>query len=189
MPKLSCLYLQGNPVVNKIRNYRKKLIAMIPNLKYLDDRPVFENDRRCAEAFVSGGVEAERAERMKIREEEEARQRRNFEYIKKVREEGWRKRRIAMGLDPNKKGDPAFDEMSTDSGEIPLPTPSPHRHHCHHCPCGSLTPIAPSALLVTEFQIWTPRMSRFPRNQRSWWPRGRSSPHIRPGRTRRSHQS
>ena len=136
MPKLSCLYLQGNPVVNKIRNYRKKLIAMIPNLKYLDDRPVFENDRRCAEAFVSGGVEAERAERMKIREEEEARQRRNFEYMKKVREEGWRKRRIAMGLDPNKKGDPAFDEMSTDSGEIPLPTPSPH-HHCHHCLCCS----------------------------------------------------
>ena len=52
MPNLSCLYLQGNPVVNKVRNYRKRLIAMLPNLKYLDDRPVFENDRRCAEAFV-----------------------------------------------------------------------------------------------------------------------------------------
>ena len=54
MPNLSCLYLQGNPVVNKVRNYRKRLIAMLPNLKYLDDRPVFENDRRCAEAFVQG---------------------------------------------------------------------------------------------------------------------------------------
>ena len=115
MPNLSCLYLQGNPVVNKIRNYRKNLIAMLPNLKYLDDRPVFENDRRCAEAFVAGGVEAERAERLKIRQEEEEKQRRNFEYMKKVREEGWRKRRIAMGLDPNKKGDPAFDDMDTDS--------------------------------------------------------------------------
>ena len=63
----------------------------------------------------SGGVEAERAERVKIREEEEARQKRNFEYMKRVREEGWRKRRIAMGLDPNKKGDPAFDDLSSDS--------------------------------------------------------------------------
>jgi len=62
-----------------------------------------------------GGVEAERAERVKIREEEEARQKRNFEYMKRVREEGWRKRRIAMGLDPNKKGDPAFDNLSSDS--------------------------------------------------------------------------
>ena len=115
MPNLSCLYLQGNPVVSKIKNYRKTLIASLPNLRYLDDRPVFENDRRCAEAFISGGVQAERDERTKIREEEDAKRQRNFEYMRKIREEGWRKRRIALGLDPNKKGDPFFDELDTDS--------------------------------------------------------------------------
>lgn len=43
------------------------------------------------------------------------RNRQNFEFMKKIREDGWRKRRIAMGLDPNKEGDPAFDELDTDS--------------------------------------------------------------------------
>ena len=33
--------------------------------------PVFENDRRCAEAFARGGVQAEREERTKLKEEEE----------------------------------------------------------------------------------------------------------------------
>ena len=40
----------------KIRNYRKVMIAKLPNLKYLDDRPVFGEDRRYAEAFKRGGI-------------------------------------------------------------------------------------------------------------------------------------
>lgn len=63
MPSLAVLYLSGNPVTKKIENYRKTLIARLPNLKYLDDRPVFEEDRKYAEAFHSGGMEAERAAR------------------------------------------------------------------------------------------------------------------------------
>ena len=63
MPKLAVLYLNGNEVTKKIKNYRKTMIAKIPTLKYLDDRPVFPEDRRFAEAFFRGGFEEERKER------------------------------------------------------------------------------------------------------------------------------
>ena len=63
MPNLGVLYMQGNPVCKKISNYRKVLTSRIPTLKYLDDRPVFEDDRRYAEAWAKGGIEAERNER------------------------------------------------------------------------------------------------------------------------------
>ena len=51
LPDLRCLYVTGNPVVSKIKNYRKTMIATIPTLNYLDDRPVFPVERRCAEAW------------------------------------------------------------------------------------------------------------------------------------------
>ena len=77
MPKLAVLYLQNNGVCSKIKNYRKTLIARIPTLKYLDDRPVFVDDRRNAEAFARGGIEEERAERERIQEEKRSRDKRN----------------------------------------------------------------------------------------------------------------
>ena len=51
LPQLKCLYLKGNPVVSKVKNYRKTIISTIPNLTYLDDRPVDEQERRCAVAW------------------------------------------------------------------------------------------------------------------------------------------
>ena len=51
--------------------YRKTLIAKIPTLKYLDDRPVFEEDRRRAEAFARGGMDEERKEIKKIKKEKD----------------------------------------------------------------------------------------------------------------------
>ena len=56
MPELRCLYLKGNPVVTHMKNYRKTMIAAMPKLSYLDDRPVFEAERRTVEAWCVGGL-------------------------------------------------------------------------------------------------------------------------------------
>lgn len=71
MPRLAVLYMNGNEVVKKIKNYRKTIITKIPTLKYLDDRPVFEDDRRFAEAFSRGGFEEERRERDVVKKEKD----------------------------------------------------------------------------------------------------------------------
>lgn len=82
MDSLAVLYLQNNPICKKIPNYRKTLITRLKNLKYLDDRPVFPEDRRFAEAFYTGGIEAEKLERQKFRDEEEEKHRQQHEAFK-----------------------------------------------------------------------------------------------------------
>lgn len=69
LPNLGVLYLMGNEVCKKIKNYRKTIIHKIPSLKYLDDRPVFEDERRYVAAFFRGGLEAEREERKLYKKE------------------------------------------------------------------------------------------------------------------------
>lgn len=51
LPSLCCVYLKGNPVVSSMKNYRKTLITRLPQLTFLDERPVFDVERRCAEAW------------------------------------------------------------------------------------------------------------------------------------------
>jgi len=82
MPSLGVLYLQGNPVCRKIDYYRKTIISSIPTLKYLDDRPVFEEDRRRAEAWARGGMDEERLEMKRIKQEKEDKHWANHEAFK-----------------------------------------------------------------------------------------------------------
>lgn len=51
----------------------------MPSLHYLDDSPCFPKDRRLAEAFVKGGVSAEREMREEIRAEEDAKRSQSLE--------------------------------------------------------------------------------------------------------------
>lgn len=51
LANLKCLYLKGNPVVSTMKNYRKTIIAALPSLTYLDERPVFEDERRIVNAW------------------------------------------------------------------------------------------------------------------------------------------
>lgn len=111
IPDLKCLYLKGNPVVSKLKNYRKTIISQMKSLLYLDDRPVFEKDRRLSEAWAGGGIDAERQEREKIQQEAAERDRKNFEYMKKIREDGWRKRQERLGLAPG-EADPCHEDVS-----------------------------------------------------------------------------
>ena len=71
LPNLAVLYLQGNDICKKMRNYRKTMIIKLPKLKYLDDKPVFNEERRFAEAFHKGGLELEREERKLFKKEQE----------------------------------------------------------------------------------------------------------------------
>ena len=59
MEKLSVLYVNNNEFKVKIKNYRKMMLGKIKNLDHLDDRPVFEKERRLADAFLVGAKEAE----------------------------------------------------------------------------------------------------------------------------------
>lgn len=45
------------------------MIHKLPTLKYLDDRPVFEDERRYVAAFFRGGIEEERNERKLYKKE------------------------------------------------------------------------------------------------------------------------
>lgn len=71
MPNLRVVYLMGNEIVSLIRSYRKTVVSKLPELRYLDDRPVFDDDRRASNAYIKGGIEEERAERKLMRQEKE----------------------------------------------------------------------------------------------------------------------
>ncbi|GBG33349.1 Dynein assembly factor 1, axonemal [Hondaea fermentalgiana] len=96
--KLSVLYLQGNPCVKKIRFYRKTTIARLKSLKYLDDRPVFPEERLRAEAWcrglAEGSVEAaracEKAELDRQRKEKQEKEEANFRAFEKMMLDGKR---------------------------------------------------------------------------------------------------
>ena len=55
--------MQNNGFVKRIPHYRKSIISRKPTLKYVDDKPVFEDELRYAAAWARGGLEEERKER------------------------------------------------------------------------------------------------------------------------------
>lgn len=114
MPELKVLYLKGNPFVTAIRNYRKTVIAKIPQLSYLDDRPVFKDDRRCAEAFLRGGLEAEREERKLMKEEERDAHRKQMESFRRMCDEAKRAGRERRDM---RKGGTSVWEVGRRSSE------------------------------------------------------------------------
>ncbi|KAI9344318.1 hypothetical protein BDR26DRAFT_835765 [Obelidium mucronatum] len=97
MPELTVLNIMSNPVIPKIPNYRRTMVSRLKKLAYLDDRPIFEKERLATEAWALGGLDAEREERMRQREEERKEHDRNFEALKKLQEEARAKRLEKFG--------------------------------------------------------------------------------------------
>jgi len=88
LPLLSSLKLEGNPIVNKMKSYRKTLILALPRLSSLDSRPIFSADRGAAESWKEGGHKAELASRKSSHAKEKALRK---EQMKQFRE--WKIRR------------------------------------------------------------------------------------------------
>jgi len=117
LPNLRVLYLQNNPVVKKITNYRKTIINAIPSLTYLDDRPVFKDDRRNAEAFARGGNEEERKERQKIKDEEKERHDKNHNAFRAMMAAAREEKRLAEEKARKEKGEPEPSQQKKSEDE------------------------------------------------------------------------
>lgn len=138
IPDLRVVYLMGNPCVKNIRNYRKTLVSKCKALKYLDDRPVFEEERRRTDAWAkvidAGGtndeaMESERNELKQIRKEKDDADERNFLAFEQMMKEGKEIRRLKelekqkeeeqLGILKNGKE----SEVNPFSGEEIIPVP------------------------------------------------------------------
>uniref|UniRef100_A0A672YX83 Dynein, axonemal, assembly factor 1 n=1 Tax=Sphaeramia orbicularis TaxID=375764 RepID=A0A672YX83_9TELE len=93
MPNLRVLNLMGNEVVKKIPHYRKTMIVHLKQLNFLDDRPVFPRDRACAEAWASGGLEAERQEREEWKSKEKRKLQDSLDGMAAIREKALERQR------------------------------------------------------------------------------------------------
>ena len=130
LPELRVLYLQGNPVVKKIPHYRKTVISKCVNLRYLDDRPVFEEERRrvtaWASALATNGIdaanEAEREEIKNIRLEKDEADERNFRAFGEMMREGVLLKR-QKELELSRLGVDMEPATNVFSGEAIIPVP------------------------------------------------------------------
>lgn len=132
MPSLKVLYLQGNELVKLVKQYRKTLIYRCRQLKYLDDRPVFEEERRRVDAWgkaldascgdYKAAQEAERDELDAIRREKKERDERNFLLFEQMMIDGRRKRQEDEAVKARRGPDNnAEHEVNPFSGEKILP--------------------------------------------------------------------
>lgn len=137
---LASLKLDGNGMVKRTKNYRKRMIALVPTLHNLDDFPVFPDERRTAEAYVAGGVEAEKAMRLMLQEESDLRVKKQRDFFEKFLEEARRR--------PAPATTSYFEENSKD----PEPMPASKM----------MIPVTPEDEDPEEEEVYIPKAVRRP---------------------------
>ena len=100
------------------------MIAQLPTLKYLDDRPVFDEDRLFAEAFQRGGFEEERNERDRFKKEKDEKHWKNHEAFQEMITQAREEKRLAdlakaAGLAIEAPQPPASEEVAETNVEVP----------------------------------------------------------------------
>ncbi|KAF0714061.1 Aste57867_4075 [Aphanomyces stellatus] len=130
MPNLRVLYLQGNDVVKHIKQYRKTVVARCKQLRYLDDRPVFDEERRRVDAWykaleetngdMEAALQAERDELAVIRQEKKDKDEANFRYFEEIMRKG-KAERDRREAESNNQANNDQIEISPYSGEKILP--------------------------------------------------------------------
>eukprot|EP00158_Paraphelidium_tribonemae_P005514 Partr_v1_DN27381_c2_g1_i2_m46148 putative dynein, axonemal, assembly factor 1 len=86
MPSLTVLNLANNPIVQTIPSYRKRVISTLSRLTYLDDQPVFPEEREQILAWNRGGLDAEREERARQREQKKLEHEKHYRDMLKIQE-------------------------------------------------------------------------------------------------------
>lgn len=111
LPRLAVLYLHGNPLASSSPHYRQRVLSALRGLTFLDERPVFPNERRGCDAWgaewartggdaAAAGAEEERARAACAREahtEEVARHESFRLMVQQAQEEAAAKRALAAG--------------------------------------------------------------------------------------------
>jgi len=117
MNNLRVVNLMGNNVIREIKNYRKTMILNCVHLKYLDDRPVFPKERACAQAWQTGGREAEMAESERWVNKERRRIQDSVDFVSKLRENALKKKDgCSEQIMPSDNGE-KITEISSDKEE------------------------------------------------------------------------
>jgi dynein assembly factor 1 len=78
LPNLECLYLHHNPCSSKWKDYRRRMISSMPNLRFLDQRPAFDLERVGAEAWSTGGKDGELLAQQKFYRDQLAQKSKSF---------------------------------------------------------------------------------------------------------------
>mmetsp|Transcript_23082 Transcript_23082/g.48049 ORF Transcript_23082/g.48049 Transcript_23082/m.48049 type:complete len:525 (-) Transcript_23082:273-1847(-) len=99
---IAALNMEGNPVVSEISHFRKKLIVSLRGLKFLD-RPVFDKERATAEAWATGGRDAEAKTKKEWQQQERDAERKGMDDFRKwqadIRFEAQRKQDNSNDID------------------------------------------------------------------------------------------